>query len=238
MSAIPPLADGNFPRRKIAPIRTALESGARGLLARDFMNSMVFSGVKVTLFGHASVLLEADGLAVYVDPFVLPGGTAPADVILYAHGHFDHCAPAPSITTNRTVAIGHGCKLPVRIIEIGGKENVGSATVEAVDAHNVGKSCHPKGAGVGYIVKFRACAIYAAGDTDFIPEMAGYKCDIAILPIGGKCAMDAKEAALTVAVIAPKVAIPYHYNYLAGTAADPIAFHSAVEATTGRKVDV
>lgn len=201
-------------------------------------DSTVFSGVKITLFGHASVLLEADGLAIYIDPFVLPKQPKPADAILYTHGHFDHCVAAPSITTGRTVAIGCGCKLPVRVIEVGGKEKVGSATIEVVDAYNVDKPYHPKGMGVGYVVQFRIARVYVAGDTDFVPEMKNIKCDIAILPIGGTYTMDAGGAAKAVAAIAPKVAIPYHYNYLAETKADPMEFRSVVEQLVGRNVDV
>ena len=201
-------------------------------------NSTVFSGVKITYFGHASVMLEGDGLAIYVDPYVLPKAAKPADAILYTHGHFDHCVAAPSITSSRTILIGHGCKLPVRVIEIGGREKIGGAIVEAVDAYNICKPFHPRGAGAGYIVRFKAAAVYVAGDTDFIPEMKGLKCDIAIVPIGGTYTMDAGEAADALAAIMPKVAIPYHYNYLADLKADPEKFRAAVEQKTGGKVDV
>lgn len=194
------------------------------------LQSTVFSGVKVTLFGHASVMLEADGLTIYADPYVLPRGCKPADAILYTHGHFDHCVAAPSITTARTVLIGHGCKLPVRVIEAGGTEKVGGAIVEAVDAYNIGKPFHQRGACIGYIIRFKSSTVYIAGDTDFIPEMKGYKCDIAIVPIGGTYTMNAAEAADAIAAIKPKVAIPYHYNYHDDTHADPQAFKAAVEA--------
>jgi len=50
--------------------------------------------------------------------------------------------------------------------------------------------------------------------------------------------MDANEAGDAIAAIMPKVAIPYHYNYLADQKADPNAFRSAVEQKTGGKVDV
>ena len=200
-------------------------------------NSTIFSGVKVTWLGHASFMLEADGLAFYIDPFVLPRGAKPADAILYTHGHFDHCVAAPSITTSRTVLIGHGCKLPCRVIEIGAKEKVGGVVVEAVHAYNIGKPFHPRDAGAGYILRFKTASVYHAGDTDFIPEMKGYKCDIALLPIGGTYTMDAREAAQAVAAMMPKVAIPMHYNYLGDTRVDPELFRSEVERLTGGKVD-
>lgn len=201
-------------------------------------NSTIFSGVKVTYFGHSSVLLEGDGLAIYVDPYVLPKGAKMADAILYTHGHFDHCAAAPSITSSRTIAIGHGCKLPVRVIEIGGREKIGGVIIEAVDAYNIGKPFHPRGAGAGYVLHFKSAKVYVAGDTDFIPEMKGLKCDIAILPIGGTYTMDINEAADALAAIMPKVAIPYHYNYLADLKADPEKFRAAAGQKTGGKVDV
>ena len=202
-------------------------------------NSTVFSGIKITYFGHSSVLLEGDGLCIYVDPYVLPPGCKPADVLLYTHGHFDHCAAAPSITTSRTIAIGHGCKLPVRVIEIGGREKIGGVIVEAVDAYNIGKPFHPRGAGAGYVIRFKTAAVYVAGDTDFIPEMKSIKCDIAILPIGGSdYTMGIKEAAEALAAMKPKIAIPYHYNYLADQKADPEQFRAAVDSATGGKVDV
>ena len=201
-------------------------------------NTTVFSGVKITLFGHSSVMLEGDGLRIYIDPYVLPKISQGADGILYTHGHSDHCVAAPSITSSRTVIIGHGCKIPGRVIEISGKEKVGSAVVEAVHAYNVGNAFHPKGAGAGYIVQFKASRIYVAGDTDFIPEMADVKCDVAILPIGGTYTMGVNEASDAVARILPKLAIPYHYNYLSDTKADAQNFARLVDEKTARKTMV
>ncbi|MFA6213682.1 MAG: MBL fold metallo-hydrolase [Candidatus Micrarchaeia archaeon] len=201
-------------------------------------SSTVFSGVKVVWFGHSSVMLEAYGIKIYIDPYVLPRGCPPADVILYSHGHFDHAAAAPSITTSRTVLLGNNCKLPVRIIQIGAKEKVGSATIEAVHAYNIGKPYHPRDSGAGFLLHFKTATVYFAGDTDLIPEMEAYKCDIALLPIGGTYTMDAKEAAQAVARIRPKVAIPIHYNYLSDTRADPLSFKSAVDATLENKTEV
>ena len=201
-------------------------------------SSTIFSGVKATWFGHSSFMLEADGITVYTDPFVLPRGARMADIILYSHGHFDHCVAVPSITSTRTAIIGHGCKLPGRVIEIGAKEKAGSLAIEAVHAYNIGKQFHPKGAGAGFLLSFRQATVYFAGDTDLIPEMKNYKCDIALLPIGGIYTMDAQEAADAAALIMPKVAIPMHYNYLSDLKADPEAFRFAVEQKTGGKVDV
>ena len=202
-------------------------------------SSTVFSGVKVTWYGHASVLLEADGLIITLDPFVLPRGAKPSDIILYTHGHFDHCVAAPLITKGSTIAIAHrSCKLPVRLIDVGAKEKIGSVIIEAVDAYNPNKNFHPRGSGAGFLLHFKTATVYVAGDTDFIPEMKNYKCDMAIVPIGGTYTMNEEEAADAITAIMPKVAIPYHYNYLEGTHADAEKFKSLVEQKTEGKVDV
>jgi L-ascorbate metabolism protein UlaG (beta-lactamase superfamily) len=136
------------------------------------------------------------------------------------------------------VLIGHNCKLPARLIDIGAKENVRGVVIEAVHAYNINKPFHPRGLGAGYLVHFKTATVYVAGDTDFIPEMKSIKCDIAILPIGGTYTMDEKEAAQAVAAMLPKVAIPYHYNYLSETKADPEMFQKEVDLATGGKVNV
>ncbi|VVB98974.1 Beta-lactamase superfamily domain protein [uncultured archaeon] len=200
--------------------------------------STVFSGVKITWLGHSSVMLEADGLVFYVDPYVLPPGSKTADAILYTHGHFDHAAPAPSITKSTTITIGHNVKLPVRSIEIGGREKLGGVIVEAVHAYNLARPMHPRDAGAGYIIAFKTARVYVAGDTDFIPEMKGYKCDIAIVPISAAYTMDELQAADAIAAMMPKVAIPYHYGYLTEAKGDPEKFKAAIDAKTGGKVDV
>lgn len=199
------------------------------------VNSTVFSGVKITYFGHSSVMLEGDSARIYVDPYVLPKSAQIAHAILYTHGHHDHCVAAPSITSPSTVIIGHGCKLPGRVIEIGASEKIGGITVEAVHAYNVGKPFHPKGAGAGFVLQFKSARIYIAGDTDKVPEMEKIKCDVAILPIGGTYTMDVGEASDAAALLAPKVAIPYHFNYLSDTHADPTEFQRLVDEKTGRK---
>ncbi len=223
------------------------------------MNTTVYGGVRLTLFGHASVCLEFGGHVIYVDPYVLGPGAKPADLILHTHSHHDHCVLPKSILTSSTLILGHGCKHPGRTLEIGEKVSAAGAVIEVVHAYNPSKPYHPQGFGAGYILSFAPPAstsigsgepmmrqgahsalsagaarppvrVYVAGDTDHIPEMKNYKCDIAFLPIGGTYTMDIAEAAKAVADIRPKIVIPYHYNYLDATKADAGAFKQAVEA--------
>jgi len=188
------------------------------------MNQTTFGPVKISFFGHASILLEYNGITFYIDPYVLPKNPRTADVILHTHEHFDHCVVPNAINGSRTQVISRGGKFPGMEIKIGEKIKTNGVLIEAVHAYNTNKSFHPKGMGAGYIFTFPTAKepvrIYIAGDTDLIPEMKNYLCDVAILPIGGTYTMNADEAAQAVAEIKPKVAIPYHYNYLDDTKAD------------------
>ena len=90
-------------------------------------------------------------------------------------------------------------------------------TIKAVHAYNVkryrspGNPFHPKGYGVGYLVKTKGKIIYFAGDTDVIPEMKEIgPVDVALLPCGDTYTMDNIEAAEATKIIKPKAVIPMH----------------------------
>jgi len=192
------------------------------------MGSTFFNQIRITCFGHASVLLSFNELNFYIDPYVIAKGSPAADAIFHTHEHFDHCVVPPSIKKQNTKIISKSSKYPGMEIEIGQTINVFGVDVEAVHAYNVNKPFHPKGFGAGFIFSFptspKKTRIYIAGDTDLIEEMKNYKADCAILPIGGKYTMDVDQAAKAVSIIKPKLAIPYHYNYLNDTKADPQEF--------------
>ncbi|MGC8782657.1 MAG: MBL fold metallo-hydrolase, partial [Anaerolineae bacterium] len=114
-----------------------------------------------------------------------------------------------------------------RVLRPGEETTVGEVKVEAVPAYNVNKfrspgvPFHPKTAGHnGYIVTIGGERLYHAGDTDHIPEMAGYRCDVALLPVSGTYVMTAVEAAAAAADIKPAVAVPMHYGDIVGGNAD------------------
>jgi len=194
------------------------------------MNCTTFGPVKITYFGHASILLEYNGMQIYVDPFVIGRNCRKADIILHTHSHHDHCVAPSAILSSKTQIISRGGKFPGMEMKIGEKIKLSGIEIEAVHAYNLNKPFHPKDFGAGYILSFptphEPVRIYIAGDTDLIPEMHDFKCDVAILPIGGTYTMNADEAAQALAIIKPKAAIPYHYNYLADTKADPGAFRT------------
>jgi len=147
-----------------------------------------------------------------------------ADIILVTHNHGDHCSP-PKIQKlrkkNTVVIAPKNCASriggSVKTIKPGEKITVDGIKIEAVEAYNIkrfkpsGKPWHPKGYGVGYLIKAEGKTIYHAGDTDFIPEMRRLKkIDLALLPTGDKYTMDNAEAAEATIAINPKTAMAMH----------------------------
>jgi L-ascorbate metabolism protein UlaG (beta-lactamase superfamily) len=176
---------------------------------------------------------------VYVDPFKLPAGAAPADVILITHDHFDHCSPddVAAIRTAKTAVVAPraaASKLPgpVEVIAPGETKTVAGISVRAVPAYNTNKQFHPKAAGmVGYVFTLDGTSYYHAGDTDNIPEMAGLAPDVALLPVSGTYVMTAEEAAAAARAIKPKTAIPMHYGAIVGAESDAKRFARLLEGS-------
>ncbi len=179
---------------------------------------------------------------IYFDPWKLTGASPRADLILVSHEHFDHCSPEDieKISGPATVVIAPPTaaeKLPgARVLRPGETMTVGTVTVEAVPAYNVNKfrspgvPFHPKAAGHnGYIVTIDGERLYHAGDTDHIAEMAGLRCDVALLPVSGTYVMTAEEAAAAAADIKPGVAVPMHYGDIVGGSADVQRFKELCE---------
>ena len=105
----------------------------------------------------------------------------------------------------------------IELVAPGDELEVNKVKVEAIAAYNVGKQFHPKeNAWVGYIVTAGDTVYYVAGDTDVNADARQVRCDVALLPCGGKYTMDAKEAAALAEEISPKLAIPTHYGSVAG----------------------
>lgn len=77
---------------------------------------------------------------------------------------------------------------------------------------------------------------YVAGDTDMTPENQGIKCDVALVPVGGKYTMDCREAAKLVNRIKPKLAVPTHYGTIAGSHDDRKRFAELVDSKTEVRV--
>jgi L-ascorbate metabolism protein UlaG (beta-lactamase superfamily) len=204
------------------------------------MNASVSLVERLHWLGHASFRLDGPP-TIYFDPWRLEGELPQADVILISHEHQDHCSPedvervgGPGTVIVTVPQAAQKLRGDVRVLRPGERVTVGEVEIEAVPAYNVNKfrspgvPFHPQEAGhVGYVVTVEGERLYFAGDTDHIPEMAGFRCDVALLPVGGTYTMDAEEAAQAAADIGPQVAVPMHWGAgVAGTRADAERFRS------------
>jgi L-ascorbate metabolism protein UlaG (beta-lactamase superfamily) len=107
------------------------------------------------------------------------------------------------------------------------KTTVGNIQIEAVPAYNIVKTnYHPKEKKyVGYIITVEGVRIYHAGDTERIPEMKEFTCDIVLLPLGQTYTMNTVEEAAEAALdVKAKFAIPIHYGMYEGKMEDAIKF--------------
>ena len=182
--------------------------------------------------GHDTFRIDRP-VTIYLDPWKLPPGSTPADLILVSHHHNDHCSPedVESIRHEATIVVANATaagklRAPVRVLPAGKSIMVAGVTVEAVPAYNLDKKYHPRDEGhIGFIVHLGSERLYFAGDTDLIPEMTGLACDVALLPVSGVYTMTAEEAARAAGVIRPRVAVPMHYGAgVAGSAEDAESF--------------
>jgi len=204
-------------------------------------------GVFVKWLAHASFQIKAEGKIIYVDLEKSGEADEKADLILVTHSHTDHCDPdkIKNVQKEDTVIIApEDCVSiiggNVKTLRPGEETSVGNIRVKAVEAYNYKRfrspehPFHPKGFGVGYLIKVEGKTIYHAGDTDFIPEMRKVGLvDVVLLPSGGTYTMDNAEAAEAAIAINPKIVIPMHR-----WDTNPEEFKKKVEANSNIKVMV
>lgn len=177
-----------------------------------------YEGIRITPIQHASLMLQAGGKTIYIDP--AQGnydGLPSADLILITHAHGDHLQPAIAAKLRKpeTVVIAPAeaaAKLPgAKIMANGETRQWEGWSIQAVPMYNLVRGYHRKGQGNGYVLTWSGKRIYIAGDTENIPEMRALKnIDVAFIPMNLPYTMTPQEAAEAVRAFHPKVVYPYH----------------------------
>lgn len=183
--------------------------------------------VKITPIYHASMMIEADGKYIYVDPAKPANfaGLPQADLILITDIHGDHMDPAAvnELSKSSTVVISPPAvaKTVTTATELSNGEfkDWGGWTIEAVPMYNIvrgpasGQLYHTKGRGNGYVLDYGGKRFYISGDTEGTPEMRHLKnIDVAFVCMNLPYTMPPEEAAEAVKAFHPKIVIPYHYR--------------------------
>jgi L-ascorbate metabolism protein UlaG (beta-lactamase superfamily) len=197
--------------------------------------------LQLTPIQHASLVIQAGGKVLYVDPAQGKyDGLPKADYILITDIHFDHMAPAvvdklrkPGtviLAPKAVAATVKGCT----IISNGETKTVGEFKVEAIPMYNLGPApdgtvYHEKGRGNGYVVTYGGKRFYFSGDTEGTPEMRALKnIDVAFVCMNLPYTMSPRAAAEAVKAFHPGIVYPYHYR---GGGVDPKDFVKALEGT-------
>lgn len=196
---------------------------------------------EVEVLTHSSIKITGKRI-IYFDPFNVTEESHDADLILVTHEHYDHYSPedikkvAGSDTWMIMPESMRGCEekagnIKCKFVHPGGIIEAKGILINAVPAYNRLKPFHTRGKGyVGYMVAMDDVRYYVAGDTDMTPENQDIKCDVAIIPVGGKYTMDCREAAKLVNRMKPKLAVPTHYGTVVGTPNDGKKFAELVDS--------
>jgi L-ascorbate metabolism protein UlaG (beta-lactamase superfamily) len=196
---------------------------------------------RVRWLGHATVLIELDGVRVLTDPLLrkqvlhlrraapLPE-VSEVDAVLLSHLHYDHLDLPSLRRLDRGIPLvvprGAGALVSRQgfrsVVELsaGEETTVGRVAVRAVPAeHASSRIVGKKAEALGYVVA-GSRDVYFAGDTDLFPRMAELAggLDVALLPIWGwgpsigPGHLDPHRAAEALALLRPRVAVPIHWG--------------------------
>ncbi len=191
--------------------------------------------ISITPILHSSMVIEWDGLTIFVDPYGGAGRWAPyepADIILITHEHGDHFDPetlfklnfekariiAPAVVMGKLDTLKH---LEKELLANGESTKVDRISISAVPMYNIPEATarHKKGVGNGYILTIDGKRIYISGDTGGTPEMKKLKnIDVAFICMNLPYTMSVEEAARAVLAFKPSIVYPFHYRQPEGYA--------------------
>jgi L-ascorbate metabolism protein UlaG (beta-lactamase superfamily) len=191
------------------------------------------TSIKLTLLGNAGVLIEADGMCIYVDPLSIPSNYSSllADAVLITHPHGDHynstsidLLQKPStvnifpdnMTTEIAAHDGMGVD-PLDSVQIGNINITAFYMNTEIWIDDVRFASHPSEANwTSYIIDINGFKIFHAGDSKNITEyeMITDQMDVVLLPLGPGCqAMTGDEVVDAIFKLQPDYFIPIHFEY-------------------------
>ncbi len=197
--------------------------------------------VKITIIRHASMMIEAGGKVIHVDPWSQGNfdGLPKADLILITDIHPDHLdqKAIDQVKKDGTQFIAPAAVAKTvteaKVLANGESTTWDKWKIEAVPMYNLkrgpspGTLYHDKGRGNGYVLTYGGTRFYIAGDTEGTPEMRAMKnIDVAFVPMNLPYTMTPEEAADAVRAFHPKVVYPFHYR-----GSDPEVFKKALDGT-------
>ena len=196
---------------------------------------------------HASLVLEYNNVAIYVDP--INGADTykdmkKPDLVLITHIHGDHFdmktlngldLSQATFVVPQSVAEKMQAEWKNKIIVLHNDDSTvqHGIPIIAIAMYNMPGDAtvhHPKGKGNGYVLNLGGKRFYISGDTEATPEMRSLKdIDVAFVCMNQPYTMNVEEAASGVLAFKPKIVYPYHYRTPNGFS-DVAKFKSLVNA--------
>ena len=189
---------------------------------------------------------------IVVDPFIRENPLSPvkveeikADIVAITHGHGDHLGDGIEIAKNNDAilvaiheiavyAANKGVK--TEGINMGGGVKIGDTEIFMVQAWHssgIGETNYTISTSPAGLIINSGGIIYHAGDTALFSDMKLigklYKPDVALLPIGGRYTMDARQAAMAAEMVGAKINVPMHYNTFDVIKQEPEEFKKLAE---------
>lgn len=192
--------------------------------------------MKITCYGHNTLLLETNGINVLIDPFITDNPLAKdkikasdfkVDYILITHAHFDHVQDAEviakannaTIVSNYEIAMYYQKKgINVHPMNHGGNWVFDFGKVKYVNAIHTSSFEDGTYGGQpgGFVIEGEHKNIYIAGDTALTMDMKliplSTKLDVAILPIGDNFTMGVYDAIIASDFVACNTVLGVHYD--------------------------
>lgn len=195
--------------------------------------------MKISYYGHATFMVEINGIKLLFDPFIsqnplaieaqIDVNTITPDFILVSHGHADHIADAVSIAQRSGAKVITNWEIHEWLqkqgvqnthpMNTGGKWNFDFFTVHCTVAqHSSGLPDGSYGGNpMGFVIESEAGTFYYSGDTALTVDMQLIpmiypKLDFALLPIGDNFTMNYKHAVIASDFIKCNTIVGLHFD--------------------------